>query len=76
MIDSNTFNMIMSIALVVSIIAVSGVQLVAMFTNHPVSWAETLIISLMGLLQAYRHIADVRSGNGSSGLTPPKDGTE
>lgn len=71
--DNETLNKIISIALIVLLIVFGLVQLAGIVTGHPVSWVESAVIAVMALLQAYRHSADVKNGNGSSGLKPPSN---
>lgn len=69
--DTQTFNMIIGIGLVVALSVFGIVQIVGLIVGHPVSWVEGMIVALVGLLQAFRHAGDVKNGNGSSGTTPP-----
>lgn len=80
-----TLNLLYSIALIIAIVGAGLYQLILLvFHNGATDPKVTdIIVTLIGLLMAFRHAADVKNSNGSSGTNgivgqngnaPKKDG--
>jgi hypothetical protein len=63
-----TLNLLYSVALILAIVGAGIYQLLSLvFHGSADSKITDIIVTLMGLLMAFRHAADLKNGNGSSG---------